>query len=326
MASDKNVVAIALFAKNEAAYNSGAALTGSTDFIQVEAHPVFSIEYAYLGNRAAPHGSFGKAREIPASGRTTKGTVRIEGKGLGSAYASVANTVPNLHPFLLASGFSGSLSGGTWTFAPLASPSASIAAQSLALELYQRGEKWSVSGSFCDMNIESKNAGPAIFEFPLQGLITIPTDVPLPAYSQSFAGIMPPNSTNLGLTIGAWTPRLRDWKFALGRAMTARVDLNSVAGHAGFEPGARKCVLTCKVEAPLIATFDAYTAESLATVYNTTITVGSAANNKFTITLPYAQITKVADSEEGSVAMLDLTIEGTVSAPNTNDDISITFN
>lgn len=325
MASAKSVTGLIVFAKNESVYNAGpaSALTGSTDAIQtILEHPVFDIKYSYDGNRNGASYSAGNYRRALTKGRMTEGAVKIEGKGAAATY-TLSVTPPNLHPFILASGMSGSLQGASWIYKP--QPLGSTP-KSLAMNVYSRGELTPVSGAYCSMKIDGSSPGPAVFEFTVKGIAQIPTALASPpARVWIGSGTLPPNNTDITMLLGSFSPIVRSWTYDDGLEIVDRVNLNNQDANAGKAIGRRKPMLKVQIEAPLLSDFDAYTVQSAATITAISFTVGSVANNKFTISMPYCNLTEVAQTADGPVALLDLTFEGSITDASADDDLVLTF-
>lgn len=321
MASDKSIIGLGLLAKVESSYSGSTTLSTAADGIQVAELPEFSIEYNYDGARSYAQGVAGTTRRVGGSGRFTNGTVKIEGKGLGATYTSTA-TPPNLHPFLLASGMSGSLLAGSWVYKPQDSGTPS----SLALEVYTRGEKRVIRGTYGSWKVGTDSPAPPVFEFGLQGLVGLPATSTLPSISYSGSAVVPPKAEGVVLSIGGTTGfKLRSFSFDMGREITPRLDLDADGGHAGFAPGRRAPKLTLTVEATALSTFDPYTAFANATQYAVSLTIGSVANNRYVLALPQAQLADVKDSVDGNVATWDLVFEAPTSGPASSDDFTLSF-
>lgn len=298
----KSVIGFGLLAKTEATYCGGAALTTGSDGVQGAAPPTMDIEYSYDGTRPAPPNTFGTIQYASPTGETCTGEVMIEGKGLGSAY-DANNPPPNIHPFLEAAGFTGSYASNAWTYLPVA---AGTQPRSLAMRMYTRGEVYSISGSYCDMSVETDGGAPPIFTFTFNGLPAVPQDGTLPTIT--YNSTQPPKAENIGLTWGSVTDLIvRSFSLNLNREVSPRADLNATSGSAGFATGRRAPEITMTVEAPALSSFNPYSEMKLKTSRNFGVTFGSVQYNKYTIS-GSGQITSVAKSEDGPVATFDLTM------------------
>lgn len=320
MASDKNIVVKALLAKAEPSYSGSVTLAAATDGIQMADRPELKISYDFDGARA--YGAATLARVGP-SGRYCEGTVPIHGKGLGSAY-STASLVPNLQVFMLASGYSGSISGSAWKFTPTEPDTPQT---SLELASYERGEKRSLKGVYADLKVGTDNSSPPVFTFMVKGAISTPTQVARPAITYSGSAVIPPKADALALSIGATSNmKVRGFSFELGRSITPRIDLNLNNGFAGYAPGPRAAKLTVTVEAMPLTTFDPYAAFAAATPYAVTLSIGTVANNRYFLSAPQAQLMSVDDGEDGNAALWTLVFDLPQSAPSANDDHFWAFN
>jgi hypothetical protein len=329
MSAAKSVTGLLIFAKLESTPNAGAIMSASDVVQTVLAHPVFNLQYSYDGNRNGASYSGGSYSRAAPSGRTTSATVRVEAKGLGSAYSLTA-TPPNLHALLLASGLSGSLQASTWVYKPVPLTTQET---SVALAVYGKTgptavEVWPVSGTYANLKMNGDNPGPVIFDFDLQGSVGMPSDISsAPARTWTASGTLPPNTTNVGFTIGSYSGSVvRSWKYDHGLEVAPRVDINATNGHAGFSIGRRSPKLTVTIETPLLSAYNPYSDFDLATSRAVSLTVGSVANNRFVLSMPNSQLANVVGGNDGPVATLELTFQPSVTAADASDDLTLTFN
>ncbi len=323
MSSDKAVVVFGCLAKAEASYNAGGAVTATTHGVQLGELPSFDPSYAYDGNRPIPPGSYGQSRRAAPVGKTFASQLRMEGKGAGGATYSASVVPPNIHEFILASGYDGAVAGNSWTYTPTAGPTGF---GSLVMEMYGRGEKWPVQGAYCSMKIIGENEGPSIFEFDVRGILGTRADAAVPSITYPALTVLPPSNDNITLTIqGVATLKVRSYEFDDASSIeNPRRDINVSGGHAGFVRGRRTPVFRCTVENPDTSELDIWTKADAGTVGATSLVVGSAAFNKFTLTL--AQCTFIASlNDEDPTSLVDLEIFPHASTPIANDDVSLVF-
>lgn len=324
MSSVKSVTGLLLFAKNESSYAAGATFS-STDAIQVTQElPVFNIQYNYDGNRNGAQWSGGNILRAAPGGRTVEGTVRVEGKGIGSGSYGSGSTPPNLHPFLLSSGLSGSLSGSGWLYQPLP---LNTTANSLALAVYDRGERLIVSGGYSNMKFSAEGPGLTMFEFTVMGLSSTIADIAaasIPSRTYSAVSVLPPKNEGVSFSLGTYTTaKIRTYSYEHGLTITPRINLNESTGHAGYALGRRSPTLQVTIEADALATFDPYAAWEAGTTFDIGLTVGSVALNRFRLRFPQAQITNVERANEEPVALWNLTLSPVVSGPDNSDDVQM---
>lgn len=315
----KSIIGFGALVATESAYGGGASLSTSTDGVQGAEPPTMDIEYSYSGERPSPPNTFGTLQFAQPTGETATGEIMVEGRGFGSAY-SLSDTPPNLHALLLGAGFSGSLSGSTWRYDP--TPAGSTPS-SVAMEFYTRGEVYRVSGSYCDLSIETDGGAPPMFNFTFNGLPDEPEDASLP--SITYSSVQPPKAENIGLTYGSVTDMIvRSFAINLNREITPRVDLNATSGSAGFATGRRAPELTMTVEALPLSTFDPYNEMKLKQTRPFEMTIGSEQYNRYTIS-GSAQVTAVAKGEDGPVATWDLTMNLVLEDGSESGDIFFIF-
>jgi hypothetical protein len=327
MSLNKVVTGLIILAANEATYGQGAALTGSANTIQVaEAFPIFNVDYSFDGDRKGGNYSGGNNRRTTPSGRSVTGKLIIEGKGLGSTYSSVAVTPPNLHPFLISSGLSGSLQGGAWVYKP--NPLGTTAVGT-ALEVYDRGEKLPISGAFFNMTFASPGPGITTFEFDLMGIPGTITDVATPpARIFTAASVLPPKNELVSLTIDSYaTASVRSYTYVHKQDIAPRINLNSSGSFAGYALGRRSPTFTVTMEADALGAYNPYLDQQNGIARNVSFTVGQpGTNNNFTVTFPSASISKVTRKNDGTtLALWDVEFAPAISAPDQSDDMSLTF-
>lgn len=325
----KTTYALYLQAATESIYLTPAPLTGSTDSIQVATdYPVFNYGYAFDGNRNGAPLSTGNLQPTAPSGRTAQGTVRIEGKGLGSAYSNaIAARVPNLHPFLMGGGLSASFTstgGAQWNYRPYAitvtQPS------SITLGVYSRGELLPISGAYCTWKAGAEGAAPTIFEFDVQGVAGTFSDTAVPNRAWSGASTLPPKNDAAQITIGSFTPVIRSWNYEHGLDIQPRNNQNTSGSHSGFAVGRRTPKLTLTIEQDALSSFNPYDDFNLGTSRAVTVTVGTVQYNRFSFSFPQCVLSNVEQGADGPTALWTLTYTPYVTTPDAQDDITLTFN
>ena len=328
MSSTKVVTSYFLFANNEATYGSGAVITGSLHTIRVvEDFPIFNLDFLWDGNRNGGGYSGGNIRRSPPNGKQCSGKVKLEIQGLGTAYASSSvGTVPNLHPFLLASGLSASLNGTTWVYKPLPMDTAD---SSLGLQMYDRKECLNVSGAYCTFTITGEGGGIGYFEFDVKGLpsaildYSSSTSIPARVWRDTVA--IPPKLEALSLTIGSYTPVVKKFTYEHNLEIFPRLNLNTSSSHAGFGIGRRDPTFKLTIEADAQATYDPYADWANGTSRTLAFQIGQVGNNRFAVSMSQAILTKCERTAEDKVATFDLEFKPFVSQSDTSDDVQFIF-
>lgn len=321
-AADKTVVVFGCLATPEASYASGATLVAGTHGVQMAELPSFDPSYTYDGVRPIPPGTYGQSKRATPHGLALSTAIRMEGKGAGGSTYSASVVPPNIHDFILASGYDGAVATNTWTYTPTPGPTGF---DSLALELYGRGEVWPATGVYASMKIMGENEGPAIFEFDVRGILGTRSDSAVPAITYPALTVMPPTCDNIALSINSVADLVvRSFEYDdAGSVDNPRVDLNA-AGHGGFVRGRRTPVLRVTIENPDSAQMDLVALETAATGFATTLQVGSSARNQFTLTMPQCQL-RYALNDEDPTSLTDIEVFPFTSTPIANDDVSLVF-
>lgn len=340
MSATKHTEAVGVLAKVETTYNTLATFSTSTDGVQViKPRPDLTIGYAYDGARAAQNGGFGTIQRQTPTGRTLSGTIRCEAKGYGAAYTSSSVTVPHIHPLIRAAGFDAtvSTSGGSekWDFTPTQG-TGTLA--STSLRFYTRGEQFDAAGGYCNLKITIDGAGIPVWEFPfVSTLATTVADTTLPSITYHSYSTIPPVAAGTSFTWGNFTSGIvRSATFDLGRTIeNPRVNINSSAAHAGYQPGLRAPTLDVLVEAttlqgsPYHATtaIDPYQLAANATSgLAFSMTVGSTQYNRWKLIFGQAQLMAPPELvDEGSVGLWRLKLAPYVTTSTGIDDITLRF-
>lgn len=316
----KSIIGWGALVKNESSYAAGTSLSTATDGVQGVEPPVADIVYATSGERAAPPSQFGTLQYASPTGETIEGQITVEGRGLGSAYDS-ASKPPNIHSLLEGAGFTGSYASSTWTYTPVA---AGTKAQSLGMEIYTRGEKFPVSGAFCDLSISTDGGTPLKFAFPFNGLPGTPSDVSLP--SITYNTTLPPKAENISFTWNDITDLvIRSWNLDYNREIAPRMDLAGASGSAGFAYGRRAPVMSMTVEQTELSTWNPYDDIKVKTTSAFSLQIGSVQYNRYTVT-GSAQLIGVTKAEDGPTATWDLEFALVYPDGTTDADLFFIFN
>lgn len=325
MSAQKSMVGLILFARNEATYNAaGLLLTGSTDTIDTAEQPLFQQQYAVEGTRGPAMYGRGQLARVAPNVRSLNGSVKVNAKGAGATYTALVRP-PSIHPFLQASGMSGSLEGAAWVYKPTPVGTTPF---SLAMDIYGAGELMQLRGGYSTFTINMEGALPD-FTFDVQGVqSTSITDVALPpARVFPASSVIPPRLETIGLTIGSYVPKVRKAQYTHGLQISQRIDLNASGSNAGYAIGRQDNTFTVTIEADALSNFDPYADLNSATPKNITATIGNVANNKFNVTLGACSLTQVNKvALEENVAGFELTYKPSMIADGSGTpDVQLTW-
>jgi hypothetical protein len=319
MPNYRSIIGFGALVGTEASYGAGASLSASSDGAQGVEPPVMDISYVYEGERPTPPGTAGRQALASPTGEHCEGTITVEMKGRGAPYGPT-NTPPNLHSLLQAAGFTATYASASWTYSPTP---IGTAPASTALRVYTRQEMFSVSGAYCDLELATNDGAPMTAQFSYSGLPALPVSASLPVIT--YNDTLPPKTTDIGFEWGAVTSLvIRSLSLTLNREIAPRQDLNAADGHAGFAVGRREPTLSITVESTDLGTFDPYAEMKSKEVRDWTFTVGSVANNRFTVS-GKGQIMGVTREADGPVATWNLEIALVTTDGFGNNDIQIVF-
>lgn len=318
-----------LLFKLEASYNAGGALVDGTDGIQMAELPELAEEWGTDGARdAAPPGTFGHLPRSTPSGRLVSLPVKFEPKGAGAAYS--ASVVPNIHLPLRAAGFDATLTSTAGSEKYVYALTSTIASfVSAVATLYARGEKYSMTGCYLDMEITFDGPKVPLITFTLRGLLGDPIDqLVVPAIAYPLASIIPPKALGAAMfTLGALTNLpLRSGVIRTAWELSPRLDMNSALGHAGFARVKRAPTAEFTIETPDKSALDPDALWKNATESAFAVNVGAVQYNRHKWAGPKFQLSAPPGrSEDNKVALTTLVGQLNPSALGLNDELTITF-
>lgn len=321
MTAPKSITLFGLLAKLEASYNDGGVLAAATDGILLSEPAQLVPNYAHDGARSRANGTGGTLSRAAPSGRFGDVTIMNEARGLGAAYGAAA--LPEANVLLRASGHSATVDATpgseSVTYRPISDHTAYASA---VIEAYARGEKYPLTGVYGDFNFSMDGPGFLMLEFPISGLMGLPTDVAVPVIT--YPTVKPPKADSITLAIGAWNPVVQSLRFRANRRRSPRHRLNA-GGHRGFSMGGRAPELEVVVEQPALATFDAYAARDQATEYAIALQVGATQFNRMKFNAAVGQIVNIDPTDDDETPLWTLTIALSPSSPTADDDYEFVF-
>jgi hypothetical protein len=334
MAAPKQNTWRALLAKAEASYLGGGSVAAADDGILLAGPITPTLTYLHDGSRRQPPGMAGNMRRVAPSGAELAFPIVHEMKGAGSAYS--ASVTPSGHRLILASGFDGAVTttGGSekWDYTPTPF---SGTPTSLVCELYEREEKWPVTGVYLNLeSIEWADQGVPLWTFQARGVPGTIADSAIPSVTYPFLTGEPPKAVNIGLTIGDFTTAAvsRSGRFAMNRTLSPRANQNASAGHKGFTPGRRNPTLEVVIEATAFVNSPYHTSAGLnpyllyeaATEVAFSVTFGSVQYNRIKLITADLQMTAPPTPEEdGDTALWRCMFQMNPSSVNNSDDVTI---
>lgn len=326
---------VAVLGRIQAAIGTAESLSASTDAFlpYVEdggpAAPE-AIEYASDGNVGRGAAQLVGATRIRPTGAFRQGQFRCLPRGRGATYSASIFPPNEIHRMMLISGFDATFS---------ASPSAQILYTPTApdsygavmtLQQWAQGSLYTQRDVVANWSFEAQGLGSPIFTFDWRGVVdSMPSDGAFPAISIDADSVQPfPTVAVIGALGSFSAAQIRRVSFTMNRTIdTARVAQNVAGGHAGFVRGGINPTFEIEIERPARATFNPEQIRDVASTAAISYQVNpSVAFNRFTLSLPTAQLVNVQPSNDGSIPTITLSYEGKPSTRTSNDSVSVLWN
>lgn len=333
---------IGLLLKNESTYNTPVALSTTADGVQMQfksrdTPSLFTMGYTFDGDLGPSVSGFGTIARVPPSGRSAKGSIPTRARPGGAAYS--ASVIPSIHTLLKIAGFDATLvttvGNESWTYKP--TPPGTTYASGTA-QLFSKGETMTLAGVLSNVKFDAPDPSPPLWTFDAQGTVSsMPSDSAFPVITYPLQTVAPPLASSVALTFGSLSTNavVKNSSFDFQRKLTARVAQSGGGGHLGFVPDDFIPMLKLTIEAmPLTTTpftsstaIDPYQLMDLAQQLSAcSVQYGTTQYNRYTLSLPQAQVTGVNLTADGPTALLELTVIGANSTASSNDSVSLTFN
>ncbi len=325
----------ALLAKLEATYGTAVAVTATADGHLLALSDRFpgllQAEYVYDGAIGPAPGNLGMIKRQGVLGRSVRGQIPMRAKGGATTYTTAV--LPNIHTMLKISGFDSTLSGGFYTYTPTAD---GITYASATMEYYKRGEKWTSRGVLANWSFQTNGAQVPIHTFDIRGIMdTAVADASVVAPTYPTLTTAEPLAAGITCTIGTYiAPVVRAVSFNMNRNIdNPRIDLTAADIHQGFVPNGYDPELRITVESSALTYptasggFDPYKMRLNGEALAVAVTIGSTSFNKYTVTLPQAQVAEFVLGNDGPVATTELVFRGYNSTPIIQTDaVQVLFN
>lgn len=317
----------ALLAGLEATYAVAATLAATSHgqllALSDRHQAIFTAEHAYQGDLGPAPGNLGMLKRVAAVGRTASGTIPMRFQGAGTTYTTAV--LPNIHTMLKISGFDSTLASGTYSYTPTPD---SLTYSSATMELYQRGEKWTLLGALASCGFDISAAGPPLWQFETQGILsTAIADSAVAAPTYPNVTVSPPLATGMVLSLGSYTtPKVRAASFRMNRVLSPRLDYTATDAHAGFVPAGYDPELRVTVESAALTYptasggFDPYKMRINGEQISVALTVGGTQYNRFVLTGAQAQVKDYQLGNDGAVPTTELVFQLHNSSPIVQND------
>jgi hypothetical protein len=299
-----------ILAKNAASYGADAAPTAAANAILVDNFSIRPLQQEY-DDREYDVPYFGNKGRIP-SGSFVELSFEVEMAGAGAV-----DSAPKYGPLLQSCGMSETITPttGPVTYAPI-----TTGEKDSTIYFYIDGRLHKVLGAFGNVEARLVAGRRPKWAFTFIGLYVLPSDTALP--TPTLTGFQKPpavNNTNTTpATLFTFAGKFREITLATGNELVYRNLPNSEAVRFVN----RRSRGSVRLEDELVATKDWWTIVKNGTLGALTVTQGTAAGNKVTITANQVQLTEPDMSEEQGIAMIRMNMELQPSSAG-NDEWSI---
>jgi hypothetical protein len=326
---------LAVLGRIQAAIGTAESLSASTDALlpYVEdggpAAPE-ALEYASDGSTGRGAAQMVGALRIRPTGAFRQGQFRCLPRGRGATYSASVFPPNEIHRMMLISGFDATFS---------ASPSAQILYSLTApdtygavmtLQQWAQGSLYTQRDVIANWSFEASGLGVPIFNFDWRGVVdTMPTDGSFPAITVDADSVQPFPTVAVVGELGTFTTgQIRRVSFNMNRTVdTARVAQNATGGHAGFVRGGINPTFEIEIERPARSGYDPETIRNTAATAAILYRVNpSVAFNRFSLSMPAAQLVNVQPGADGAIPTIALTYEAKPTTRLSNDSVSVLWN
>lgn len=323
---------ISFLGKIQAAVGTAETLSASQDALLPyveDGGPAAPEAIAYVGDGNVGRGAaqLVGARRIVPTGAHRRGQFRCLPRGRGAAYSASVFPPNEIHRWLLVSGFDATHNAGAITYTPTAPD---VYGAVMTLQQWAQGSLYTQRDVIANFSFEAAGLGAPIFTFDWVGVVdAMPTDGAFPTITYDADTVQPFPTVAVVGSLGAFTgAQIRNVSFNMNRGIdTARVAQNLAGGHAGHVRGGINPTFEIEIERPARAAFDPEvvrnTAATAAISYQVNPTV---VNNRFTLSMPTAQLVDVQPSADGAIPTIRLIYEGKPSTRTSNDAVSLLWN
>jgi len=260
----------------------------------------------YLGNR--PSAILGEALKI---------SFNTELRGCGDATPSIP---PEIGVLFKGCGMSETVVADTsYTYAP----DDDIEGPSITIYFWQHDLKHIITGCRGTWSIEGKAGEYAKIKWEFTGLYAGPTDSTIPT-DAVFNSTVPPALKAASFTLGSYAGIIDGITVNLGNDIAKRPSVNAATGFLAQFVKERKMTAQIAPEAVALSTFDPITLLTAGTEQTLSITFGSSAGNRMTLSSPKVVLDSAKYAEREGLLTWDIPLLLCPSAGE--DDVSLLFN
>ncbi len=247
-------------------------------------------------------------------------TFQAELKGAGAAYS--ATVKPAIGKYLRACGFGEVIdtTAGleTATYSPI-----SDSIPTLTMWLFEDGVVKKMKGCAGTAKVSVEVGKPAYIDFTFTGIWDGVADAAL--ITPTFEMTVPPVLLSAAFSLDAYSAKISKLDIDVANAVALREDISTSTGFSFAEVTSRLPVGSFDPEMTNVATYNWFGKWLAGGTGALSASIGATQYNKYAITAPAVQYTKIAEGDRNGVFINDVTIKLNQSANAGNDEIQLVF-
>lgn len=247
-------------------------------------------------------------------------TFQTELKGAGAAYS--ASVTPAIGKYLRACGFNEVIDttagAETVTYDPI-----SDNIPTLTMWLYEDGVVKKIKGAQGTVKISAENGKPVYADFTFTGVWDGITDAAM--ITPTFETTVPPVLLSAAFSVDSYAAKISKLDIDMANAIALLDDISSPTGYSVASITGRQPVGSFDPEMTTVVTYDWFGKWLAGGTGAMSASVGATQYNKYAISAPAVQYTKIADADRNGVAINDVTVKLNQSSSAGNDEIQLVF-
>ncbi len=172
------------------------------------------------------------------------------------------------------------------------------------IQVFEDGKKKVLYGAMANPIFEGETGKRMMCNFEFKGIWDTPVDEALPAFSPGTEA--PPILANGTFTIGT-AKKVSRVSLNMGNEVVLRMDINAASGIAHAVIVDNDPVLSCDLEAELVAAYDIHGIWLAGTEAAVSLVLGSGAGKQITFTIPKFQYREIPEGNRDGILIYDAT-------------------
>lgn len=326
-----------LLAKEQADIDTAETLSATTDGCDIyigdgDPPPPEETQEVFNGKTTSGRGAGSLAPRLAMAplGFFRQGQYQQRMRGSLVAYSASVFPPNELHRWFKACGLDATFSATPtpqWLYTPTPPNTPGTILTTADFRQQDRYDLRNVVGTF---TMESTPGGAVVVTFEYRGIQdAVPTNTAMPAITIAYHAVIPPAAAGITASLGGVTTvGVRKFTFRQQLTLdTVRALLNGTGLHAGWVRGGMGPELELEIERPQRSLYNPEQLRRAGTSHGVSLQVGGTQYNRFTLSLPQAQIgAPVQPTADGSITTAGLRYHAHASTPGANDFFSLLMN